>query len=206
MVSPPANAQAGELGGAHAGIFPRCLNLGKGTPLHRTDPRIAVSSQPRILPKHPIVPMGYSVGIHLVHRSRRHNARLGLATNPNGCTPTGPVKPLKGWAGSSLHLLGAWATGPVRAYERWGRISPAHFNSARLMGRLYLIQAKTCWMGVPVGQVPPGPGEAWTRVCFQNEWRRRWLREIEAVEHIVGLLVPFSQRCQVEALLDKREQ
>ena len=74
------------------------------------------------------------------------------------------------------------------------------------MGLLDLIQAKACWMGVRVSQVPPGPGEVWTRVCFQNEWRRRWLREIEAVEHIVGLLVAFRQRCQVEALLDKREQ
>jgi hypothetical protein len=32
------------------------------------------------------------------------------------------------------------------------------------------------------------------------------LREIEAVEHIVGLLVPFAKRCQVKTLLDKREQ
>src|SRR5258707_9725376 len=87
VVSPPADAQAGELGGAPAGIFPGCLNLGQGTPIHPTDARIAVSSQSRILSKHPVVPVGHSVGIHLVHRSLRHNARLGLATNPVGSQP-----------------------------------------------------------------------------------------------------------------------
>src|SRR5258708_10348082 len=70
VVSPPANAQAGELDGARAGIFPGCLNLGKRTPLHPTDARIAVSSQSRILSKHPVVPVGHSLGIRLVHRSR----------------------------------------------------------------------------------------------------------------------------------------
>src|SRR5258708_26549179 len=87
VVSPPSDAQAGELDGARTGIFPGCLNLGKGTPIHPTHTRIAVSSQSRILPKHPIVPVGHSVGIHLVHRSRRHNARVGLATNALGGQP-----------------------------------------------------------------------------------------------------------------------
>jgi hypothetical protein len=60
------------------------------------------------------------------------------------------------------------------------------------MGRLYLIQAYACWIRVPVGQIPPGSGEVWTRVCSSERVAEKWLRKIEAVEHIVGLLVPFS--------------
>jgi hypothetical protein len=56
-------------------------------------------------------------------------------------------------------------------------------------------------MGVPVGQVPPGPCEKRTRSGFQNEGRKGWLREVEADEHIVGLQVPFGQRRQVKTLL-----
>jgi hypothetical protein len=36
--------------------------------------------------------------------------------------------------------------------------------------------------------------KVWTRVCFSERVAEKWLRKIEAVEHIVGLLVPFSQR------------
>src|SRR3981081_4046595 len=70
--------------------------------------------------------------------------------------------------------------------------------------RLRLVQR--CWMGVPVGQVPPCPGEVRTRVRVQNEGWKGLLCEVEAVDHIVGFLVPFGQRCQEETLLDKRQK